>query len=234
MIIVAFAVPHEGELLARQVACSKPLSGGLKGIEGTLLGHRVAILHVGMGKAAAKATMQKALDLLKPIRVIMAGYAGALTHQWDVGDIVVAQNFSTPEWFEKIPASGTWRSAVFYCSDVILATPEARESVYQKYQAHIVEMETEPVYKLCKAQGVPILAVRVVSDTVDDVLPTGALEIAFVPVVTPWMVIRLLFYLLRHREEVKPFIRFVSQVHTARVALTQFLQGILQKHIPMD
>jgi nucleoside phosphorylase len=232
MILIAFAVPHESELLARQVSAVKALPSALNGIQGTFLDRRVAILHVGMGKAAARAAMQKALDILKPSRVIMAGYAGALTHQWGVGDIVVAQNFSTSEWVSIIPFSDSWKSAVFYCSDEILATPEAREEVYRRHQAHIVEMETEPVYELCKERGVPLLAIRVVSDTMDDVLPMGALQ--FAPRVTPWMVLRLLFYLVTHRDELKPFIQFVTQVHAARVALTQFLQSVLQKYTPMD
>jgi hypothetical protein len=123
---------------------------------------------------------------------------------------------------------------VFYCSDEILGTPEAREAFRQKYRADIVEMETEPVCELCRERGVPILAVRVVSDTVDDVLPRGALEIAFVREVTVGVVLRLVWYLLRHPWEVRPFIRFVGQLQEARVKLTQFLQGVLQRYTPVD
>ncbi|MCS7063224.1 MAG: hypothetical protein NZM04_04130 [Methylacidiphilales bacterium] len=234
MIVVAFAVPHEGELLAKQLSSARPLPGKLLGLQGFLFDRAVAVVYVGMGKKSAQETMERVLEILRPRCVIVSGYGGALTHHWGVGDVAVAKNFSTPEWLRQIGRSEAWREAVFYCSDTILATPEAREAVHREYGAQIVEMETEPIYRLCKKHGVPILAVRVVSDTSDDVLPIGALERAFVPKWTAGRVVRFLFYLMTHWGEVGPFMRFVGHLHEARRALTQFLQVVLQRYVPVD
>jgi adenosylhomocysteine nucleosidase len=55
--------------------------------------------------------------------------------------------------------------------DGIVRQPEERKALAEKYSALVCDMESFAVAEACREQGVPFLAVRVISDAVDDQLP---------------------------------------------------------------
>jgi adenosylhomocysteine nucleosidase len=52
-----------------------------------------------------------------------------------------------------------------------LRDPAERRSLAEQHQAIACDMETFAIAQVCREQGVPLLAIRIVSDAVDDELP---------------------------------------------------------------
>src|SRR5688572_29203539 len=55
--------------------------------------------------------------------------------------------------------------------DTILRHPSERKRLAQQHQAIACDMESFAVAETCRRLGVPLLAILIISDAVDDVLP---------------------------------------------------------------
>ena len=87
-------------------------------------------------------------------------------------------------------------------------------------------METEAVAKVVNERQVPFLAVRVISDEFQQVLPVGALAAGFNAHTGRATPLRLLGYLATHRSEIAPLRKFVAGLSLARINLTRFLEDL--------
>jgi nucleoside phosphorylase len=86
----------------------------------------------------------------QPRLVIAAGFCGALVKKLKVGDIVMSPRIVTV--------------------DQLVADPEAKRRLHLESGADAVDMESAAIGEACREAGVPFLAVRAVSDTVDTAL----------------------------------------------------------------
>ncbi|MGZ5003770.1 MAG: 5'-methylthioadenosine/S-adenosylhomocysteine nucleosidase family protein, partial [Chthoniobacterales bacterium] len=82
MIVITFALPNESSGFVRLIA------------NGRLHGHEVRVLHTGVGERAARACMAKLFQKNSPRLLISSGFAGGLTNEVKVGDLLLAENFS--------------------------------------------------------------------------------------------------------------------------------------------
>jgi adenosylhomocysteine nucleosidase len=89
-------------------------------------------------------------------------------------------------------------------------------------------METAPVAEACRAAGVPLLAVRAISDDLSTPLPVPFSEWfdASHQRPRPW---RLLRYLLFHPGSIGPFVDFLRCLPRAGRALRDFLVRFLDR-----
>src|SRR5437773_8384673 len=96
MIAVTFALPAESwGFLRRLHKKSKTERKGIRVIRGEIDSRVIEILHTGVGEKICRQRMGKFLQDRQFGCLISAGFAGALNDQLHVGDLLVAENFST-------------------------------------------------------------------------------------------------------------------------------------------
>ncbi len=144
----------------------------------------VLVLETGMGTAAT----QQGLDWLlgrpmlgnvvyRPKLVLSAGFAGALCKPLLVGDVLLATEVADTEgglwpttWPGELP-EGRWeptlRRGRLLTATQMVAQPEAKRALGERYGAAAVDMETATVARACSGAGVPFGCVRAISDDVD-------------------------------------------------------------------
>jgi adenosylhomocysteine nucleosidase len=148
---------------------------------GKLNGREVVIVEGGVGQTAAAAATREAIRFYQPRRVISAGFAGGLTDELRRGHVVIASEVanSAGERMEvglKVDAQSLAGAKGIHIGrlltvDRILREPEERRKLAEQHEAIACDMETFAVAKVCRELGVPLAAIRIVSDAVDDVLP---------------------------------------------------------------
>jgi adenosylhomocysteine nucleosidase len=130
----------------------------------------IAVAVCGVGPASARRAAEAVTRRDPPAAVVVAGFAGALWPGLAVGDVVTAAEVVDE-------AGGRWR-----CADVgqgtarvlttsrLIGSPAEKRALGERHLADVVDMESAAVAQVCEARGVPFLAVRAVSDTVDTAL----------------------------------------------------------------
>ena len=184
--------------------------GSLPVFRGRSRNVEVVVVHTGIGQKAASRTIRSLLEVEKPRRVICAGFGGGLDPRLRVGDTLVA-DFSS--------------GVIISCPDP-LETPGEKAAMYRKTGARLVDMETSAVAAGCGSAGIPMVAIRAVSDSADEALP--------VPFAAWFDVARqrvrplaLAGFLLRRPSRVFPFARFVSRLPRVAAALARAIEGAL-------
>lgn len=99
---------------------------------------------------------------------VSAGYAGALTPELKVGDVVQPEHVVNPEG-EAHPAHGDDGILV---SAVRIATPEHKKELAELHSAKAVDMEAHAVADYASVHHLPCVVIKVISDEHDAELPT--------------------------------------------------------------
>src|SRR4051794_15470042 len=98
MIAITFALPAESADFVRLL--EKPTLNSREGVEsvrGHLHGKLVAVIHTGVGKMICRQRMEVMSRREKFEWLISAGFAGALEQELRVGDLLIAENYSSPK-----------------------------------------------------------------------------------------------------------------------------------------
>lgn len=227
MICFAFPLAHEAALLLKH--CTEKESFSINGLRCTLanLGQRrVLVALVGMGEAQAADNTATIFEYFRLKAMVLAGYGGALVPPLKIGQVVVSANFSSEAVLGFLRLLSGFDFASFCMTDEVVATPGQRDEYARATDSQVADMETEAVAAMVGERQIPFLAVRVISDEYQQVLPTGALAAGFnvhSGRATPF---RLLGYLITHPGEFMPFKKFVQGLSVARRNLTTFLQQL--------
>lgn len=227
MIVLSFALPEESkEIVARLAGARRSGTAALPVIAGSVAGREVEIVHCGMGMASAAAETGRYLDERAPSVWIAAGFGGGLSPQLRLGEIVVARNFSDPVLLEAIAGLGAHAGTLITAKEVI-ETVEQKRDLGRHTGAIVVDMETAAIHRLCAARGIPMLAVRAISDTADQDLPVPA-AVWFDGARQRPRPLALVLHLILHPGRIAPFFRFVRGIGRAREQLTGFLIEAIQ------
>ena len=213
-VVVTFARPEESGPFRRRIAgLRKTNCGALPAFRGRSGKADVVIIHTGIGPEAASRAIRSVLEVEKPRLLICAGFGGGLDPALRVGE-TIAVDFS---------------SGVILSSSDPLETPAQKAAMFRKTGARIVDMETATVAAACSSAGVPLIAVRAVSDCADESLPVpfGAWFDAARQRARPFA---LVGYLLRKPSRALPFARFVSRLPRVSAALARAIEDVLSKH----
>ena len=114
------------------------------------------------GNGSAKFLQDQQFDLL-----ISTGFAGALNDQLQVGDLLLAKNFSTIELnkkrssFSRLPI----HEADLLTVAALIDSSDERPEIARTSGAAAVDMETEFIARACAEHGIPLLSLRVITDT---------------------------------------------------------------------
>src|SRR5262249_20317673 len=158
-----------------------------------------------------------------------AGFAGALNDQLQVGDLLVARNFSTVEPAEnRSPLS----SLPIHIADLLtvpalIDSGEKRNKLALTSGAAAVDMETEFIARSCATQGIPLLSIRVISDTPRDLFPAPA-NVLFDIKRQKTQMPKLTKYLLAHPHRIPQLVQFARRIARARKTLATALIAVLR------
>lgn len=181
-LIVAFALNLEsGGLIDRMTNVVTTRCRSFVEHTGMIGDQRVVVAETGVGQAAAAQATEDLIRLYQPRWVISTGFAGALTDDLRRGHILMpntivdghAKPLSVGFQMDSqvIESTRGLHVGALLTVDELIRTPEEKRDLGSRFSAVACDMETMSVARVCQAQEVRFLSIRVISDGVDDRLP---------------------------------------------------------------
>jgi adenosylhomocysteine nucleosidase len=141
----------------------------------------IVLVESGPGGDRAAKAAQAMIDAYRPRLVVSAGFAGGLDARARRQDLVVATSLCNAAdgeialdpaalmpWLDEVPNLHRGRLLSF---DRVVRLRAEKQQLGRRHEALAVDMETFAVAEVCRARAVDFLAVRAISDAVDDELP---------------------------------------------------------------
>jgi len=232
MIAITFALPTESSDLLRRLDQRKDeIVDQLTIIRGRLGDSDLAILHTGVGQKHCAPRIDRFLAAIRPTLLISSGFAGSLTDRLNVGDLIIANNFSDAGLSQKLAPPSQTRIHHVRLATVasILNSAEQRAQLAGEMGVDAIDMETEIIAAASRTHGVPMISLRVISDSPAALFPAPP-EILFDVVRQKTNFGRLIPYLLAHPAAAIRLYRFAAQISSARTSLTNALIDLVRNN----
>jgi adenosylhomocysteine nucleosidase len=166
---VLFALPEEAAPFLRRQAVVPALGRCVVRVSG-----------VGAGKAARETQRLLAENAIE--RLMICGFGGGLTASMTPGSLIVAERVldatgeASASPMVYTPDRRMLERADGPCGDLVtvrkvVTTPDEKRALYARTKAQMVDMETAGATAVAEQAGLPWLAVRVATDSVDEALP---------------------------------------------------------------
>ena len=212
-VVVTFAVPDESRRFTADTARGPVLA-----------------VHTGVGDSrAGRRRLEEVLEGDRPRLVISAGYAGALGTDLRVGDLILAENFSAPGLLAAARgalAGEPLHVGALTTHPAAVETAAAKAALHAGTGAMAVDMETAWIAGACARAGVPLVALRVISDAAGQSFPVPN-AVLFDAVRQRPRYAALPAWLLLHPWRIIPFVGFVRGLGPARTRLGRALNLLL-------
>jgi nucleoside phosphorylase len=239
MIAVTFALPAESqEFLHSLGRKSRGDRNGISVIRSKIDDRSIEVLHTGVGEKVCRQRIGKFLEDQQFDCLISAGFAGALSDDLQIGDLLLAENFSTVD-LNEVRASLSGLSihvANLLTMPALIDSSEERNKLTLKSGAAAVDMETEFIARACAVRGVPLLSLRVISDTPRHLFP-APVNVLFDIERQQTQILKLATHLLAHPTRVPRLAQFARRIMRARkilgdalVTVVRDLQPRTQRH----
>lgn len=228
MIAITLALPTESFDLRHQLREARE-DGSL--VVGELNNRAIAILHTGVGARDCNERIETLLHKERPRLVISSGFAGAVIDNLQVGDLILAENFSDPQLLasaERILIERKPRLVKLFTSTSIVDSVDKRDEIARASGAAAADMETGSIVGVCNAHGVPVLSLRVISDTPAQSFPAPP-DVLFDIERQRTSYGRLLAYLLRRPGSIGPLLHFASRIRHVRAKLTDAIVALAKE-----
>jgi nucleoside phosphorylase len=231
MIAVTFALPQESSEFLRRLSDKSRLDrNGSRVIRGNIDDREIEVLHTGVGEKVCRARLGKFLHGQEFELLISSGFAGALDDQLEPGDLLLAENFSTV-YPRKEGSSFSelqiWTGKLVTVPALIHSTEE-RSELAQASGAAAVDMETEFIARACAEHAIPLLSLRVITDTSRQVFPAPP-NILFDVARQRTNPFKLAKFFVTHPTRVPSLVQFANRVAQARKTLADALVATLRE-----
>jgi adenosylhomocysteine nucleosidase len=234
VIAVTFALPAESADFVRLL--ENPMLNSREGVEsirGRIHGQSVAVLHTGVGERRCGVQIEPFLRRQKFKYLISAGFAGAIEKELQVGHLLLAENFSSPDLLQSphldLGDEGLFLGKLVTVPEIVDSISE-RNRLAAKSGAAAVDMETEFIAAACATRGLPMLSLRAISDTRSEPFPAPP-AVLFDIEKQRTDLVRLAFHLLSHPAAFGRLNAFRQQIAVARQSLTTALEKILRSSL---
>ncbi len=230
MIAVTFALPAESsEFLRRLTKKSRADRNGITAIRGTIDERTIEVLHTGIGEDICRERIAKFLENQQFDFLISAGFAGSLNNELRVNDLLVAKNFST---IDLKRAHSLVSPLLIHPIDLltvsaVIDSGEERDRIARESGASAVDMETEFIARACAAHGIPLLALRVITDTPRQPFPAPP-SVLFDIAKQRTGLAKLARFFLMHPNRVPHLVQFARRIGRAKKILASALVTILR------
>src|SRR5215471_16356864 len=227
MIAVTFALPTESsEFLRRLGNKSRAERNGIRIVRGTI-GHRsIEVIHTGVGESICRQRIEKFLENQQFDFLISTGFAGSLNHELQVNDLLVAQNFSTVDLKHASLSNVSIYAANMLTVPALIDSGEEREKIAHESGASAIDMETEFIARACATHDIPLLAMRVITDTPTQPFPAPP-RILFDVQRQRTHLAALAGFFLAHPRRMPGLVRFAKKIARARKILSNALVRIV-------
>jgi len=169
------------------------------------------VLVTGMGARAAETALRLSLSGSRPDLIVAAGFAGGLNPELTLGQLVLDDRAGeVAARINDRKDSSLFFSGTIYSSPRVLITPDEKDICRSETKADAVDMESETIRRIAGEQGIPMIALRAISDTAQEALPLD-----FNQFMTPQGGMcfgRLIAHLMLHPGKIPSLIRFQKRV----------------------
>jgi nucleoside phosphorylase len=226
-IAVTFALPTESsEFLRRLGNRSRAKRSGISVVRGTV-GHRsIEVIHTGVGENICRQRIGRFLENQQFDFLISAGFAGSLNHELQVNDLLVAKNFSTVDLKHASLSNVSIYAANMLTVSALIDSGEERERKAHETGASAVDMETEFIARACAAHNIPLLALRVITDTPTQPFPAPP-RVLFDIQKQRTPIVVLAGFFLAHPRRMPGLVQFAKRIARARKILSNALVRIV-------
>jgi nucleoside phosphorylase len=170
MIAVTFALPAESSAFVRKLTNIRRdgfvLHGELAHQTSTLERQTLCVLHTGVGASECRKRLSIFLENERPRLLISSGFCGGTRDKFSPGELFVAENYSDAELRDRacaiLPALTAGK---LFSADEVVDPANDRYDIGQEHDAIAIDMETHTIAGMCAAKNIPMLALRVVSDS---------------------------------------------------------------------
>jgi adenosylhomocysteine nucleosidase len=229
MIAITFALPAESQGFLRSLRNkSRGDRNGIRTIRGKIDDRAIEVLHTGVGENVCRERVGKFLHDQHFDYLISAGFAGALNDQLQPGDLLLAKNFSTVRPDGNFPLS----SVPIHIGDLLtvpalINSGEDRNKLALTSGAVAVDMETEFIARACAAHRIPVLSLRVISDTPKELFP-APMDVLFDIKRQQTQMLKLATYFFAHPHRVPRLVQFTRRIARARTILADALADVVR------
>ena len=230
MIAVTFALPAESsEFLRRLSNKSRADRNGIRIIRGKIGDREVEVLHTGVGAKICRQQLRKFLENQQFDFLVSTGFAGALNDEMQVGDLLLAKNFSTLDLNQKRSSVSRLpiHMADLFTAPTLSDSSDERTEIARTSGAAAVDMETEFIARACAAHGIPLLSLRVITDTPREPFPAPA-HVLFDVAKQRTDLRKLATFFLTHPNRILGLIQFARRIAHARKTLADALVAIVR------
>jgi adenosylhomocysteine nucleosidase len=227
-VAVTFALPAESSQFLRRLGSkSRGDRNGIRFVRGTINNRTVEVLHTGVGEKICRERIGQFLEDAQFHILISTGFAGAINNRLHVNDLLLAQNFSTVDLKQaQVPLSGLpVRTADLLTLPVMIDSSEERETIARESGAVAVDMETEFVARACAAHGIPLISIRVITDTPAQPFPAPPSVLFDIQQQRTHIALLAKFF-LAHPGRMPGLVMFARRIARARNILTNALVAV--------
>ena len=227
-IAVTFALPAESSEFLRQLGNkARADRNRLRIVQATISDRTIEVLHTGVGEKICRERIGNFLQDQQFDLLISAGFAGALNHELQINDLLVAKNFST---IDLKQAHSLFSPLVIHPIDLltvraVIDSSEERERIARESGASAVDMETEFIARACATHGIPLLSLRVITDTPQEPLPAPP-SVLFDIQGQRTHIAAFAKFFLAHPGRILGLVQFARRIARARTILTNALVEI--------
>ena len=225
MIAITFALSAESQEFLRSLGNkSRGDRDGVPIIRGKINDRTVEVLHTGVGEKVCRQRVGKFLHDQRFDCLISAGFAGALNNDLQIGDLLLAGNFSTVNLSETCVSLSDFpiRIANLLTAPALIDSREERNKLARTSGAAAVDMETEFIARACAKHGVPLLSLRVISDTPRELFPAPT-NVLFDIERQQTQILKLATYFFAHPHRIPRLVQFVRRIARAKKTLADAL-----------
>jgi adenosylhomocysteine nucleosidase len=190
----------------------------------------------GPGRENAARATECLIDGHEPKWVLSCGFAGGLSPKLARHDLVMVDRLADVEgnrldlelqvdreWLARTPGVHVGR---LLTADRVVRLPDEKRSLGQKYEAVAVDMETFAAAEACRRRKTRFMAIRIISDAVDDELPED-IEKLLRQKTTAGRLGAAVGSIWRRPSSVKDMYRLKENALVASDKLAKFLAGVI-------
>jgi adenosylhomocysteine nucleosidase len=232
MIAVTFALPAESSaFLSRVSGKTNVTRDGITTVYGRIETNEVEILHTGVGQSTCQRRIERFLRGQDFKFLISSGFAGAVTEDFKTGDLILGENFSEPQLLQTAKHMLHGRAVQagkLSTAPAMIDSDADRAALRGATGAAAVDMETEWIAAACGPRCIPLLSLRVISDTPSEPLPAPAKVLFDIQRQrTPFF--RLAEYAVIHPSVITRLLRFQRRIARARAALAEAITVVISQ-----